>query len=130
MAGMPETRQFIESVFEDISTHGFGYRFLDNLSNGVIWTVNGTFPMRGRYEGKSVYTEQVLGTIRERLEGFGQPIVDRILVDGDWAAVNFHTVGARANNGLDFSMEYCWLIRVQDQKIVEVVGFYDSKKDV
>lgn len=122
------TRGIIESVFSKISNEGFGQAFLSHLSENVVWTANGTSPMRGRYEGKKAYTEQVLSRLRERIATPGRPIVDRILVDGEWAAVNFHTVGAKAVNGVDFSMEYCWLMRVVDERIVEVSGFYDARK--
>ena len=121
------TRNFVERTFGEISKNGFGSSFLDKLSEDVVWTANGTSP-RGYYEGKSAYKGKILDRLHERIAGFGQPYVDRILADGQWAAVNFHTVGARAHNGLDFSMEYCWLLKVEDEKIVEVVGFCDSKK--
>lgn len=122
------TREFVTGVFDNVSKTGFGPSFLDKISDDVVWTATGTSPMRGRYEGKAVYKEKVLDKLHERLEGFGMPSVDRILVDGQWAAVNFHTTGVKAHSGLDFSMEYCWLIKVENDSIVEVVGFYDSKK--
>ena len=128
MASTEDTRSVIESVFTTISNRGFSQDFLDYLSDDVVWTANGTSPMRGRYEGKNMYVDKVLSRLRERLGTSGRPTVDRILVDGEWAAVNFHTVGATAHNGLDFSMEYCWLMKVEGEKIVEVSGFYDSKK--
>ena len=123
-----KTREFVTGVFDNVSKTGFGSSFLDKISDDVIWTATGTSPMRGRYKGKVEYKEKVLDKLHERLEGFGLPSVDRIIVDGQWAAVNFHTTGAKAHSGLDFSMEYCWLMRVEDDRIVEVVGFYDSKK--
>jgi hypothetical protein len=36
--------------------------------------------------------------------------------------------GVHGVNGSDFSMQYCWLIRVVDGWITEIIGFYDSKK--
>ena len=31
-------------------------------------------------------------------------------------------------NGADFSMQYCWLVKVDGDQIAEVIGFYDTKK--
>lgn len=56
------------------------------------------------------------------------PIVDHIFVDGDWAVINWHSEGVRGKNGADYDMSYCWIMRVQDDKIVEVKGFYDGEK--
>lgn len=99
-----KTRDFLDSVFDDISSQSFGPGFLVKLSNAVVWKANGTSSMRGRYEGKSTYKEQVLDKLHAPLKGFGQVTIDRIIVDGEWAAVSFHTVGAKARNGLNFGM--------------------------
>ena len=123
-----KTRTFIETLFSTIADQGFGHIFLDHLSDDVVWTATGSSPMRGRYEGKQNYREQVLDKLHEKLEHSPRPSIDQIIADRQWAAVHFHTSGARAYNGMDFSMEYCWLMKVEDDQIVEVVGFYDSKK--
>lgn len=62
------------------------------------------------------------------MEGSVTPILERILADGEWGAVYFRTEGQKGKNGADFSMQYCWLMRVVDGKIVEVKGWYDQKK--
>lgn len=72
--------------------------------------------------------ENVLSKLRDKLEHAPKPEVDRILVDGEWAAVQFHTTAAKAVSGYDFSMQYCWLLKVEGDKIVEVVGFLDQIK--
>ena len=123
-----KTRLVIKSLFSTIADQGFGQLFLDQLAENVIWTATGSSPMRGRYESKQAYREQVLDKLHDKLEYSPRPTIDRIIADDQWAAVYFHTEGARALNGLDFSMEYCWLMRVENDKVVEVVGFYDSKK--
>lgn len=56
------------------------------------------------------------------------PIVDRIIVDCDWAAVNWHSEGVKAINGADYDMSYAWSMRVSGGKIVEVIGWYDGAK--
>ncbi|KAK3048880.1 hypothetical protein LTR09_009775 [Extremus antarcticus] len=120
------TRAFIQHLFSD----SFGSTFLSHLSDNIIWTATGSSPLSGRYEGKQVYQTQVLDKIYERLEEPPTRILDRILVDGEWATVHFHSVGVRGKNGADFSMDYCWIIKVdlERREVVEVVGFYDSKK--
>ncbi len=122
------TRTFITNLFSDFAHKGLGSHFLDSLSDEVVWTATGSSPLSGRYVGKKAYQDQVLAKLRERLQTSVKPQVDLILADGDWATVYFHTTDVKGHNGVDFSMSYCWLMRVEDGKIVEVVGFYDQKK--
>ena len=122
------TRTFVNNLFASIAQEGFGPKFLDSLSHDVIWTATGSSPLSGRHEGKKAYQEDVLAKLHGRLEYFPKPQVNRILSDGDWAAVYFHSTGARTYSGAEFGMEYCWLLKVQEDKIVEVVGFFDQKK--
>ena len=122
------TRVFVENLFASIANSGFRDTFLNALSDDVVWTATGTTPLSGRYESKKMYCEEVLGRLHGKLHSSPKPTVDRILVDGDWACVYFHTTNVPALNGDDFGMEYCWLMCVQDDKIIEVVGFYDGNK--
>ena len=137
------TRGFITRVFNQASESGFGSAFLDHLASDVVWHATGSSPLAGVYNSKQSYIENVLARLRDRVEHIPPPTVDRILVDGEWAAVHWHTVGATGKNGRDFSMDYMWLLRVEEReteaenpaerevkglKIVEVVGFYDQGK--
>jgi uncharacterized protein len=122
------TRTFITKVFKSAAAEGLGGSFLDHLADDVHWNATGSSPLSGVYTSKQLYQQDVLGRLKDKLEYVPRPEIDRILVDGDWATVLFHTTGAKAKNGIDFSMQYCWLLRVQNEKIVEVVGFFDQKK--
>ena len=54
--------------------------------------------------------------------------VTRILADGEWAVVEFHGVGGLGRNGTDYTLQYCWVVRVVDDLVREVVGYYDQVK--
>jgi ketosteroid isomerase-like protein len=123
------TRARLEQIFSNLEVAGFGESFLEVLSNDLVWTATGTSPVAGRYEGKGEYLEKVRSRLHERLDGAPiYPIVERILADGEWGCVSFRTEGLTGRNGADFSMQYCWLVKVDGDKIAEVVGFYDTQK--
>jgi uncharacterized protein len=122
------TRALITALFSSMEQEGFGENFLASLADDVHWTATGDSPLSGEYVSKKAYFEQVLIPLRERLGITLYPILDRCLVDGDWATVLFHTEKAIARNGVDFSMQYCWLMRIEGDKIVRVIGFYNQKK--
>lgn len=133
-----DTRAFVESLFTAVALDNFGTSFAAALSDDLVWTVTGSSPIAGRYEGKQVYIDKVLTPLRDVLVTLPVPIVEHIFADGDWATVNWRSEGVYGKNGANYDMQYAWLMRtaVQDEsdgssgarKIVEVVGFYDSVK--
>lgn len=122
------TRATLRRVFANVSESGFGEDFATALAEDLVFTATGTSPLAGRYSNKTEYREKVLGRLHDRLATPLRPSVEQFLVDGEWATVRFRTEGVRGVNGSDCSMQYCWLIRVVDGWITEIIGFYDSKK--
>ena len=128
-----ETRTFIESLFTAVALDNFGNSFAAALSDDLVWTVTGSSPIAGRYESKQAYITKVLTPLRAVLITLPVPIVEHIFADGDWAVVNWRSEGSRGKNGVNYDMQYAWLIRTglnqeEQRKIVEVTGFYDSVK--
>jgi ketosteroid isomerase-like protein len=122
------TRATLDDVFASISETGFGEKFQDHLADDLVFTATGTSPLAGCYTGKAEYQEKVLARLHERLATPIRPKIEQLLVDGEWATVRFRSEGVRGHNGTDFSMQYCWLIRVVVDRITEIIGFYDTKK--
>ena len=65
-----------------------------------------------------------------QLASWPMPIVDTMIVDGNMASVQFHSEGGKGHNGADFNMQYCWVIRLDRERIAEIWGYYDSGKMV
>lgn len=55
-------------------------------------------------------------------------IFDAVIVENDMAAVRFHSVGGKGVNGADFSMDYCWMLKIKETKIIEIWGYYHTGK--
>lgn len=74
----------------------------------------------------------MLTPLRAVLQSLPVPIVEHIIVDGDWASIVWRSEGVKGKNGADYDMKYSWVMRVDSeggqQKIVEVFGFYDGQK--
>jgi ketosteroid isomerase-like protein len=120
----------LDEIFSSVSETGFGAGFIDRLAEDLVFTATGDSPLGGRYTSKAEYQEKVLARLHERLATPLRPTIEQILVDGEWATVRFRTVGVRGHNGADFSMQYCWILRVVDETITEIIGFYDTAKMV
>ncbi|MFK4548208.1 ketosteroid isomerase-like protein [Streptomyces tendae] len=122
------TRRTVERAFADVPQSGFTERFTEALADDLVFTATGTSPVAGRYESKTEYQTNVLARLHERLATPIRARVEQVIVEGEWATVRFRSHGVQGVNGIDFSMEYCWLIRVVDGRITEITGFYDTKK--
>lgn len=122
------TRRYMSELFSSFALDNFGASFGAAVSDDLVWTVTGSSPIAGRYDSKQTYMKKVLQPLRDVLETLPVPIVDQILVDGDWTVVNWHSAGVKGKNGADYDMQYVWMMRLQGEKIVEVKGFYDGEK--
>lgn len=118
----------MSELFSSFALDNFGASFGAAVSDDLVWTVTGSSPIAGRYDSKQTYMKKVLQPLRDVLETLPVPIVDQILVDGDWTVVNWHSAGVKGKNGADYDMQYVWMMRLQGEKIVEVKGFYDGEK--
>ena len=72
--------------------------------------------------------EKIIGRLNAHLATWPKAVVENILVDGDTACVQFHGEGGVGKNGANFDMQYCWVIKIRDLKVVHVTGYYDSIK--
>lgn len=124
-----KTRAVLEPIFLANPEQGLGPKFRESLSDHLTWTATGSSPVAGTYHPKETYITKVWGPLHEKLAGAIKPIkTHRMIVEGEWASVFLESFGVKGKNGSDFSMQYNWLVRVVDGKILEVIGFYDQTK--
>lgn len=147
------TKDFLQDWFDRLAATGFdGNVFLDAFSDDLVWTATGHSPVSGTFHSKAEYIEKVYRPLDDHLQTWPRAEVLRILADGEWAIVEFNGVGGVGKNGTDYSLRYCWVIRVQETQrsgarpsdqetrrsgarpsdqhalITEVVGYYDQTK--
>lgn len=123
-----ENRQFLSSLFQSIADQGWGENFMAALHDDLEFNAMGTSPISGCYRGKESYRDQLLKQLDDKLASWPVPIVDTMIVDGDLVCLQFHATGGKGKNGADFNMQYCWVLRLEHQKIIKIWGYYDSFK--
>jgi ketosteroid isomerase-like protein len=122
------TRALVTAMFERWEQEGDTGPFLAALADDLSWTVTGSSPIAGTYFSKAAYIEGVYRRLDERLEAWPVPRVRMIVADGEWAVVLWRGVEGRGRRGEDYTMDYTWWMRLADDKIREVIGFYDGEK--
>ncbi len=114
----------VKRIFSYLES-GDGERFFEQVANDVDWTVEGTHPLAGHYKSKQEFQGHTFERLNRILPGGPQLHVEQVLTDGDWAVVELRSK-AVARNGLRFDNRYCWVVRFEDETIVEVRAYLDS----
>lgn len=127
MADTGRTRAFMTELFERIERGDGDYTpLLDALADDLEWTVTGSSPIAGTYRGKADYVRRCYGRLDERLAAWPRARVEEIVVDGEVAIVFFTGTNGRGHNGIDYTMRYCWRMRVTDGRIDRVIAYIDD----
>lgn len=116
-------RQVVTEAFDRWQAGGTTF-FTDLLSPDVIWTIEGSGPSAGRFEGRERFVERAVRPFVSRLSSPIRPVSTTIWADGDHVIVNWEGVGT-AQDGQPYANSYAWILRMQDGQAVEVTAFLD-----
>jgi uncharacterized protein len=117
-------KEFITRLF-DRWEQGDMQGFFNALADNVRWTVSGSTPISGTYTSKTEYLEKVYRPLLARLTGPTRCRVRKIIAEADTVVVQWHGESP-TRSGRPYVQEYCWVIRVEDETIKEVEGYYDT----
>ena len=118
------TKALVERLFTAYE-QGDSQQFFDHVTDDVHWTVTGDNPLSGEYFSKSEFFEATFERLEAVLKEPVRPSVRRITAEGDVAVVEWH---GRATSIVDrpYDNDYCWVIRVDGGRIVEVTAYLDG----
>ena len=116
-------RQFIAQAFEKWAAGG-GTFFQDVLADDVVWTIKGTSPAAGSYEGRDMFLKQAVAPFAARLSSPVRPTVKGIWAQGDHVIVHWDG-DAMAADGTPYSNSYVWILRMANLRASEVTAFLD-----
>ncbi|MGB9070186.1 MAG: nuclear transport factor 2 family protein [Candidatus Acidiferrales bacterium] len=115
-------KQIIQSGF-DKSVAGTGGIF-DLLTDDATWTIVGNSPMSRTYNSKKELIDEVIAPFGARMSKRFVPTVRGLYADGDMVIAFFDGRGT-ALDGKSYENTYTWYMRMKDEKIVDVVAFFD-----
>ena len=121
---MPLSDERVLEIFKGLES-GDGAAFFEHVADDVDWTVMGTHPLAGHYLSKKAFREGTFTKLGEVLTGGAQLHVEHVIVKGNQAVVELHSL-ATARNGMRFDNRYCWVVYFRDETIVRVRAYLDS----
>lgn len=119
-----DNRALLAAVFDGLA-QGDGRAFNAALADEAVWNVIGSNVWSGAYRGKAEIRERLLKPLVARV-GVVRSIADRIIVDGDWAAVQFHGDN-QTLDGERYDNRYVFILRLEEGRIVEITEYMDTE---
>lgn len=99
--------------------------FFNALADNIQWTAIGTTPISGVLHGKQEYLTHTYQPLQEVFAGPTSCKVKRVIADGHLVAVEWHGETPLLKGG-SYANDYCWVVRVEEGKLVEVTGYFDT----
>ena len=99
--------------------------FFAAVADEVVWTAIGHTPISGVSRSKAEYMKRTYLPLQGVFAGATSCKVRRLVGEGDVVVVEWHGETLLAKGG-GYSNDYCWVVRVQGEKIAEVTGYFDT----
>lgn len=99
--------------------------FFEHVADDVRWTVMGTHPLAGTYHDKHRFREATFGRLDRVLRDGVRLRLVNLIVAEDTAVAELEALST-AVNGEPFDNTYCWVMRFDRERIVEVRAYLDS----
>lgn len=116
-------RQIVNDAF-DRWGKGNGRFFDEVLASDVVWTINGSGPSAGTFEGRANFIAGAVQPFVSRLSTPVRPIEWKVWAQGDDVIINWEGEG-EARDGLPYGNSYVWILRMQGGRAVEVSAYLD-----
>lgn len=116
-------RRAISEAFARWAAGGSTF-FSDVLTDDVVWTIEGSGPSAGTFQGRADFVERAVRPFVSRLASPVRPTAYKLWADGEHVIVNWEGSGT-ARDGQPYANSYAWIFRMQDGKAVKVTAFLD-----
>jgi ketosteroid isomerase-like protein len=119
------SKELLRHVYSEASK-GNPQPLLDSLDDDVRWTIIGSTPLSGTFEGKRDVVENLLTRLRARLAG---PVVfsfERFIEEGEYVVMQA-SGRATSVSGASYDNTYCIVARIVDDKIREMTDYVDTE---
>ena len=116
-------KQTVTEAFDRWAAGGTTF-FSDVLAPDVTWTIKGSGPSAGRFQGRDHFIEQAVRPFVSRLSTPVTPVSKQVWADGDHVVIKWDGT-ATARDGQPYHNSYAWILHMRDGKAVDVTAFLD-----
>lgn len=116
-------KTLVSAAFQRWSDGGTDF-FTEMLAPDVVWTIEGSGPSAGRFEGRETFIRRAVRPFVTRLSTPVRPVETEVWADGDHVIIRWEGE-AVAGDGAPYENSYVWIFRMADDRAVEVTAFLD-----
>jgi ketosteroid isomerase-like protein len=116
-------KQVVQAAF-DAWRAGTGGVF-DLLAPEARWTIVGSSPVSRTFASRQEFLDTVIAPFNARLSRRLVPALRGLFADGDMVIALFDAE-AIARDGRPYRNSYTWYLRMQEDRIVEAIAFFDT----
>lgn len=120
-----ENKRIMQEVFAGLST-GNTSIFFERMADDIRWVITGTTKLSRTFEGKDAVLTGLLMPLRELFGDRLTLTAHRFIAEDDFVVVESHGNGT-TNDGRAYNNTYCWVNRLADGKITEIVEYLDTQ---
>lgn len=120
-----ENKRLLQNIFKEMSM-GDSRPFVAALADDVTWKVMGRTQWSGTYRGKQTVLDELLRQLQARLADRYRASADRIIAEGSYVVVQARGQ-AMTTAGTPYNNEYCFIYRVENGQIKEVIEYLDTE---
>jgi uncharacterized protein len=118
-------KQLVREIFDALS-QGNSRPLVQSMADDFRWIITGHTSWSRTFNGKEEVIAQLFGALRGVLAGRIRTTASRFVAEGDCVVVQ-----ARGSNithsGKPYNNEYCYVIRVVDGKLKELIEYADTE---
>jgi hypothetical protein len=119
-----ENKQLMREVFEQMAA-GNGQAFMDVLAEDVRWTVIGSSPWSGTYEGKPAIVKELMRPLFSQFADQYHARAIQIVAEDDVVVVEARGE-VMTEAGRPYNQMYCYVFRVSDGEVRELTEYLDT----
>lgn len=119
------TRRLLQHIFDGLA-RGDSRAFTDSLSEDFRWTLTGSTAWSRTYSGRQEVMQELMRPLFANFASRYTNTALRIIADGEWAAVECRGQ-VQTRSGQPYNNQYCWVCRVQDGRLAEVIEYMDTQ---
>jgi len=122
--GATENQTLIAEAFAAWE-HGDYEPFFKVVADDVRWTVIGSTPISGTFEGKQAFRDGAVIPLHEQLARPIAATIVNVLGVGDHVILQWEGESA-GKNGRPYHQTYCWVMRLSGGLVTEVTAYLDT----
>lgn len=123
--GTASNRAIIEEAFNRLA-EADPSAFVAAMSDDLVWQIMGQSDWSRRFEGKHVVERDLVGPLFGLFASPYRNRPQRIIADDAGNVVVLAKGEVRTKSGQDYNNDYCFVMRMQDGRIVEILEYTDT----